>query len=257
MLLQSIKQRIRESFDRAAATYDGAAVVQRQVCESLLEDFFLSGLTPARILDAGCGTGYGARLLRARWPAAHITGVDFAPAMLNHALRDSDVCLAADIEKLPLDEASFDLWWSSLTIQWCDSDAVFLEAARVLKPGGQLALSTLGPNTFHELRQAFASIDQHRHTLPFSEPDAIRESLVRAGFGNVDLRRKKHTVYYPDLKTLLRAVKDIGAHNVGEGARSGMMGRHAWKKVQATYEQHREPAGLPASYDVILGYARK
>lgn len=133
----------------------------------------------------------------------------------------------------------------------------FSEAARVLRPAGQLALSTLGPNTFGELRDAFSGIDQHRHTLPFSEPAAIREALVRSGFGHVEVRQKKHTVYYPDLKTLLRAVKDIGAHNVGEGARSGMMGRQAWKKVEASYEQYREPAGLPASYDVILGYARK
>ena len=84
----SIKQRVRDSFERAASTYDAAAVVQRQVCDRLLEAFDLSicsAGSPTRILDAGCGTGYGARLLRARWPAVHITGVDFAPAMLSLA----------------------------------------------------------------------------------------------------------------------------------------------------------------------------
>ena len=64
-------------------------------------------------------------------------------------------------------------------------------------------------------------------------------------------------MHYPDLKTLLRAVKAIGAHNVGEGGRNGMMGRDAWKKLEAAYEQFREPAGLPASYDVIFVYASK
>jgi malonyl-CoA O-methyltransferase len=257
----TIKQRVRDSFDRAATTYDAAAVVQRRVCERLLEEhgkLDQSARRPAQqLLDAGCGTGYGARLLRGNWPQAHITGVDFAPAMLELARRDSDACCAADIEKLPFAAASFDLWWSSLSIQWCDADAVFSEAARVLKAGGQIALSTLGPNTFSELRQAFSGVDQHRHTLAFSAPEAISGALARAGFGCISLRRETHTLHYPDLKTLLRAVKAIGAHNVGAGGRSGMMGRQAWQQLEAAYEQQRQAAGLPASYDVILGFAKK
>lgn len=260
MLPPALKQRVRESFDRAAVTYDAAAVVQRRVCDRLLEElaaFEHSESAQVRVLDAGCGTGYGARLLRSRWPAIHITGVDFAPSMLEIASLATDACFAADIEKLPFDDQRFDLWWSSLTIQWCDTRAVFAEAARVLGPGGRLALSTLGPETFLELRQAFAGIDQHRHTLPFSEPDEIADALQTTGFSEITLLREKHTVHYPDLKTLLRAVKAIGAQNVGEGGRSGMMGRKAWLQLEAAYENYREPAGLPASYDVILAYGKK
>ena len=35
------------------------------------------------------------------------------------------------------------------------------------------------------------------------------------------------------------------------------MGRAAWQQLEAAYEQYRTPAGLPASYDVILAYAKK
>ena len=260
MLPPAIKQRVRESFDRAAVTYDAAAVVQRRVCDRLLEELEALERGESRlthILDAGCGTGYGARLLRSRWPETHITGVDFAPAMLEIAGQSTDACFAADIEKLPFEDRRFDLWWSSLTIQWCNTHAVFAEAARVLRPGGRLALSTLGPDTFHELRKAFAGVDHHRHTLPFSEPAEICDTLKKTGFADLALIREKHTVFYPDLKTLLRAVKAIGAQNVGEGGRSGMMGRKAWLLLEAAYEEHREPAGLPASYDVILAYGQK
>jgi hypothetical protein len=38
-------------------------------------------------------------------------------------------------------------------------------------------------------------------------------------------------------------VKAIGANAVGEGARSGLLGRAAWQRVQAAYERHRTPAG--------------
>ena len=59
------------------------------------------------------------------------------------------------------------------------------------------------------------------------------------------------------MKTLLRAVKAIGAQNVGEGGRSGMMGRLAWQTLEAAYERFREKDGLPASYDVILIYTNQ
>ena len=256
MLSPPIKQRVRESFDRAATTYDGAAIVQRRVCDRLIDGLSPQHL-PTRILDAGCGTGYGARLLRQRWPSAQLTGVDFAPAMLQVAAPFIDTGLAADIERLPLPDQHVDLWWSSLSIQWCDPATVFIEASRVLKPGGTLAVSTLGPDTFHELRTAFAGVDAHRHTLAFDPPEKVRKALDAAGFTSIVLRRETHAVHYPDLKTLLRGVKAIGAHNVGEGGRSGMMGRAAWQQVEAAYEHFRTAEGLPASYDVILATATK
>jgi malonyl-CoA O-methyltransferase len=251
-----LKQRVRDAFGRAANTYDDAAVVQRRVCVRLLDELALEN-PPENVLDAGCGTGYGASLLRARWPGSRITGVDFAPAMLARAHGRLDRSLAADIEKLPFATESFSLWWSSLSIQWCDARLAFREAARVLEPGGRIAFGTLCSGTFAELRAAFAGVDPHRHTLSFDEPGALQEALAQAGLHDIRLIREKHAVFYPDLKTLLRSIKDIGAQNVGEGRRPGMMGRSAWREVAAAYERFRTPEGLPASYDVLLGYAKR
>jgi malonyl-CoA O-methyltransferase len=92
---------VRESFDRAAASYDQAAVLQRQVGDNLLREF-AADPEPASILDAGCGTGHGLQILHRRWPTAELTAVDFAPAMLALARPDADFCLAANIEALPL-----------------------------------------------------------------------------------------------------------------------------------------------------------
>jgi len=257
MSLPPIKQSVRASFDRAASSYDAAAGLQRQVCARLLASFNAPIHAPLDMLDAGCGTGYGARLLRQHWPTARIAAADFAPAMLTLARQEADFCLAADIETLPFAEQSFDVWWSNLTIQWCAANHVFSEAARVLRPAGHLAVSTLGPATFHELRTAFTGLDAYRHTLPFSEADQVCQTLADAGFWHITCERETLTVFYPDLKALLRAVKAIGANRVGTGARRGMMGRAAWQALEAGYERQRTDAGLPASYDVIFCYAEK
>jgi malonyl-CoA O-methyltransferase len=251
------KHRIRSAFDRAAASYDAAAVLQRAVCERLLALRPEPATETPHILDAGCGTGYGARLLRERWPQARISAADFAASMAAKTAADGIDCVLADIEALPFRPACFDGYWSSLTVQWCDSRRVLAEAARVLKPGSWLALSTLGEGTYSELRTAFAGIDRHQHTLDFSAADQLAEAANAAGLQQVSLHRETITLHYPDLKRLLGAVKAIGANALGPGRRTGMMGKTAWAALSAAYEFHRTAAGLPASYDVILLTGRK
>ena len=47
------KQRVRDDFSNAAASYDTAAVLQREVCERTLERVDMLKLQPRRVLDAG------------------------------------------------------------------------------------------------------------------------------------------------------------------------------------------------------------
>ena len=123
--------------------------------------------------------------------------------------------------------------------------ACFAEAARVLRPQGQLALSTLGPGTYAELRRAFAGIDRHRHTLDFSEPARLAAAAEAAGFTDLRVTRRSITLHYPDLKALLGAVKAIGANALGASRRSGMMGRRPGRALSAAMKpaQRRGSAG--------------
>ena len=57
------KNAIRQSFDRAASTYDHHAVLQREVESRLLERLEFQRQQPGVILDLGCGTGSASRLL--------------------------------------------------------------------------------------------------------------------------------------------------------------------------------------------------
>jgi len=247
------KARVRQSFERAAPTYDSAAAIQRRICDHLLAT--LPPLSVTRLLDAGCGTGYALPLLRQRFPQAQAIGLDLSPAMLR---RIATPCqrIAGDLEHLPLPAACLDLYWSSLAVQWCDLAAALREARRLLRPDGTLALASLGPETFGELRQAFAGVDEYRHTLAFHNADEVRLMAAAAGFGTVEVQRGKEIAHYPDFKSLLRSVKAVGANQVGLGQRTSLMSRSAFQRAEAAYEAQRTSAGLPLTYDVLTLHAR-
>ena len=157
---------VRRAFDDAARHYDAHAALQREVADRLLARLDYTTVAPATVLDLGAGTGYCTGLLERRYAKARFILADIAPSMLATARaggrrffsRRSYVC--GDASALPLANASIDLIVSSLTLQWCeDLGAVFEECARVLRPGGLLLFSTLGPDTLHELRAAWAAVD--------------------------------------------------------------------------------------------------
>jgi len=248
------KARIRNSFECAAPTYGAAAFVQRRICARLAVGLPAT-ITGHRILDAGSGTGFALPLLHQRYPAARSIALDFAPAMLRH-IGEPCWLLAGDLEHLPLASASIDLYWSSLAVQWCDLARALAEARRVLADNGALALASLGPATFHELRTAFAGIDAHRHTLAFHTPDEISQLASQAGFVAVDVEKHTEIAHYADFRSLLRAVKAIGANQLGVGRRTGLLSRDAFARAELAAEALRTPDGLPLTYDVITLHAR-
>ena len=253
------KRAVRRAFDRAAASYDAAAAVQREICARLAR--FAAGHPPdgavARVLDAGCGTGYGLPLLARQFPAAHRVAVDFAPAMLTRLVQGAAAGpgtspLCADLEALPFSDAAIDLAWSSLALQWCDPALALTELARVLRPGGRAWLATLGPRTLWELRDAFIAIDSAEHVIAFH---AVERWLAAAAQAGLTLQACDNAVSFalgPDLRGLLRDIKAIGAHSVGAARRRRPLGRAAWRALETGYERHRRDDGLlPATYDVV------
>ena len=101
-------------------------------------------------LDVGSGTG-GVAFLAAR-AGAHVTGADFAPALVETARRRAgeeglDVRLdIADAERLPYDDESFDVVSSTVGAMFApDHQAAACELARVTRPGGRLGLTAWRP----------------------------------------------------------------------------------------------------------------
>ncbi|MCK4272173.1 class I SAM-dependent methyltransferase [bacterium] len=98
----------------------------------------------ARVLDVGCGDGYGSSVVLEGLDYALFVGLDLSPEKLDTArqgLRASRVVLG-DAEGLPFSDEAFDLAYSLETLEHLmDPGKALAEIARVLRPGGTLFLS--------------------------------------------------------------------------------------------------------------------
>ena len=255
------RRQLRRAFERASASYDRAAVLQTEVRQRLLSRLEYVKLEPKLIVDAGCGTAHAARELKRRFPRATVIALDIATGMLREAAHQQSwrrrferVC--ADAERMPLPDASVDLIFSNLMLQWCDvPDAALREFQRVLKPRGLLTFSTFGPDTLMELRAAWAAADEHPHVSRFIDMHDLGDAMVRARLAEPVLDVERFTLTYDTAVALMRDLKAIGAQNATAGRPAGLTGRARFAAVTNAYERFRVDGRLPATYEVVLGQA--
>jgi malonyl-CoA O-methyltransferase len=137
----AIREPVTRFWNRMAGGWDANESPNRT--QSLLAAVDHVG-EPKRILEIGTGTGSGAAVLKARFPAADITGVDLSPEMVRIATAKVEGVKfePADASRLPFPDASFDL------VAQNNVPVYFGEIDRVLAPGGRVLItSTFGPAT--------------------------------------------------------------------------------------------------------------
>ena len=193
--------------------FTGERVVPGQTDPDLLNEhvarygFAESLVSERRVLDAGCGVGYGAKRLARR--AASVTALDIASAPLyesrsKYGAGSVNQC-QGDCVRLPFRSESFEAVVAFETIEHLQDPGAFLdEAARVLVPSGELIVSTPNrdyyaesrpePNPFHirefnynefreELEQRFPHVtlflENHNNAITFTplEVKGVRTTL--------------------------------------------------------------------------------
>jgi demethylmenaquinone methyltransferase / 2-methoxy-6-polyprenyl-1,4-benzoquinol methylase len=200
---------VRTMFDRIAPIYDAMNRAFKMGLDGRWRRLAAASVVRPgdRVLDAACGTGDLA--LAALEAGGDVTGLDFSERMLERARRKSDAIewIRGDVLALPFDDATFDAATIGFGIRNVeDLDEALRELARVLRPGGRLAVLELTRPT-GVLRPFFrlwfdVLIPLAGKVLPggvaysylpasvrrFPGPDDLAGALRRAGFADVGYR---------------------------------------------------------------------
>jgi demethylmenaquinone methyltransferase/2-methoxy-6-polyprenyl-1,4-benzoquinol methylase len=201
--------RVRDMFDRIAPRYDALNRVISMGLDQRWRRRSLDkiGVGPKdRVIDLACGTGDFCELARAR--GATVIGVDFALQMLREGQARGLGCdsVQGDGEWLPFRSASVEVVTCGFALRnFVSLEAVLVEIARVLKPGGRVALIDVDRPKWAPLRaahslyfdrivpfvgglvsdrSAYRYLPQSTAYLP--EPEQLCEMLSRAGFTGVE-----------------------------------------------------------------------
>lgn len=254
------KAKVKGSFAQAATTYDSVADLQRRVGQGLLTQIIQHDLAGV-VLDIGCGTGFLTAQLTQIAKIKQVIGLDIALPMLQATQQkcktENLLLLCADAERLPFAAQTVNHIVSNVALQWCENlTNVFADFKRVLKPEGQLLVSTFGEHTLQELKTAWAKVDSYTHVNDFYNENEIVDFLQQAGFKQIAAQSDCYLSQYESVFSLMHELKAIGAHNVSSGRRKSMTGKAKLEKMIAEYEVLRSDDLIPATFEVITVSAR-
>ena len=258
---------LRRHFSAHADEYDRYAMVQKRVVAQLAARLAATVQLRDLVLDVGTGTGALSAALGGAQPGRTFVLSDIAHGMTRAAAQRLPGSLACDgdARKLPFSNGKFTAVVSSNVYQWVDDlPAAFREVSRVLRPGGCFAVALFGEQTLRELRDAHRQAvrecgSQHpSHVQSFPAAAEVTAALAGAGLVCRSFSRFPEIDWHPDVPTLLRQLKQIGAANAAVGQPKGLASRRVMQRMIALYEQgHRQPQGIPATYEVVCAIAEK
>ncbi len=210
--MHCLKEKIKNSFNKAAGTYDQARNVQRQIGEALINTLLAMGTCNyTNIVDLGCGTGQVTKILADKIKFHKFQAIDFAAKLL--AIAKTKLAaykikiLEADYDALPAN--NFDLAFSNMSLQWSQDLLNTIKIINnLLDANGTLAFSIPLQGTLIELN---AYSINHFYSLSY-----IKKLLITHGFKIKKCFIQKYINYFPnkgrdDLAPTLAALKSLKA----------------------------------------------
>jgi malonyl-CoA O-methyltransferase len=231
------KHRVARAFGRAQ-DYAAQAHVQRQAAEALADHILATA--PAQgvsILEIGCGTGFLTEAVHARLGPAAWTITDIAPEMVARAIAtldiDGDYRVMDGEHPDLLPDARFDLIMSSLSFQWfADLPGAIARLAKLLRPGGLLAFSTMAAGSFTEWRAAHAALGLSPGTPAYPDEPALHATVPDGFTASIDIT--PFVQRHDDARAFLHQVKAIGAAVPAQGSEA--LSPAELRRVMAAYD---------------------
>ena len=194
----------------SAGDFARVALAVYPVSELLMESAEV--IPGEQVLDVACGSGNTAIAAARRF--GDVTGVDYVPALLEHARERAKAELVeiefveGDAENLPFPDASFDLVTSSFGVMFtADHRRAASELVRVCRPGGRIALANWTPDGY--IGEMFAIIGRHAPPPAGVQPpprwgteEYVRE-LLGDGISGLEASRHDHSSRYPSAEFAL------------------------------------------------------
>jgi ArsR family transcriptional regulator len=202
------QEKMRAFFDSMAGRL-GKDYVPGKSWKSIAEAL-LRLMPPLRIADLGSGDGSFALLLAAR--AEQVIAIDSSEKMLEvsrdqavrHGVKNVEFRLG-DMEEVPIGSDSVDLVFFSQSLHHAlHPEQALREAARILRPGGRLAVLDLARHRFEEARELYAD-----EWLGFGEAE-LESMLSNAGFSGIEVAVVDKDPEAPQFQTLLAVALKAG-----------------------------------------------
>ncbi|MBO1518611.1 malonyl-ACP O-methyltransferase BioC [Oceanisphaera pacifica] len=251
------KQKIASAFGRAAHSYEQHNELQRRSGNALLallnEHLASRGAQnlPECGLDLGCGSGWFLPMLKPK--TKQLLALDLSPAMLQQAQQKADVlAFCGDMDAPPVGEHSLDWVFANLCMQWSHSPAHWLANwSQCLKPGGVLVFATLLDGSLKELSDCWQQQGQPNPINAFISQARLEQHLVATG-KRWQCQTNTEQLSYATLKELLLSLKGIGANQVTQEKRAGLMGKNTWQQLNLAYPVNNQGQCL-ATYQLAYG----
>lgn len=143
--VQSHYDDIADVYDQRYDHRDRGRQYYDHIAEAVMEEIGTGG----RLLDIGCGTGLFIR--RYLQFGGSVTGIDISSGMIRRAVQlfPTEQFLVGNAEHIPFQSGSFDSVSSLLAFSYLSRpEKTLTDCLRILRPGGRLAVCTLGKNIF-------------------------------------------------------------------------------------------------------------
>ena len=251
---------VQRRFDRAAARFDEADFVHTVTRNGLLERLEPMLVEAKTVVDLGCGTGSACKALARRFRRSRVVGVDLSHGMLaqlslKRPWRSRIAAVQADAHALPFADQSVDVIFANLLLPWVDDPTMlFREVGRVLRKGGLMLFSTLGPDSLLKLRRAWQSVDAGAHVNLFMDMHDVGDAAVRAGLSDPVLDVDRLAVTYTSSAALFQDLTATGARNCLRERERSLQGRKRFDAMTNVLEANRSDGVIRLELELVYGH---